>query len=76
MKLSESRFGEFEAFKVNNLKSLMGGIQHVETATEQGGEVVDSQTSTVYDNLDEADADGCDALSCHDAEFDCHNKIP
>ncbi|WMX13100.1 hypothetical protein [Aureispira sp. CCB-E] len=76
MKIQESKFGQFEAFKVNNLKNVMGGKQIVDSATYRNGQAVDSQASTVYDNWDEARADNCDTLSCHDAEFDCEDMTP
>jgi hypothetical protein len=76
MKIQESKFGKFEAFKANNLKQIMGGKQIVDSATYKNGTAVDSQASTVYSSLDEAASDGCDTLSCHDAEFDCSDSTP
>lgn len=76
MKNQESKFGQFEAFKMNNLKNVMGGKQIVDNATYVNGQASDSQASTVYSTMDEANADGCDTMSCHDAEFDCADSTP
>lgn len=77
MKIQESKFGQFEAFKVNNLKKVMGGLQ-IEDVCTGDGESADSKAITVYDNAQQAADDGCTApnLRCHDAEFDCDDSTP
>lgn len=77
MKIQESKFGQFEAFKVNNLKNVMGGLQIIDSPTYKNGSSTasDSQASTVYASHEEA-GDDCDTLSCHDAEFDCTDSTP
>jgi len=54
----------------------MGGKQIVDSATYRNGQASDSQASTVYGTMDEAIGDGCDTMSCHDAEFDCADSTP
>ena len=66
----EKSFTEFEDFKLFNLNKVMGGV-HIEDHATGSGATADSHASTVYDSMQEAHADGCDTLSCHDAEFDC-----
>ncbi|WMX14513.1 MULTISPECIES: hypothetical protein [unclassified Aureispira] len=68
MKIQESKFGQFEAFKVNNLKNIMGGkqIEDVCTYEEGSNTCSDSIAVTVED----------DGGRFRDQEFDCADSTP